>query len=350
MIAEGADAAALTRSIPIEKCLDDAMLVYSGNGERLRPEQGYPLRLLVPGFEGNMNVKWLRRIHVNSEPVYSREETSKYTDLLANGKARQFTFYMEAKSIITRPSGTQKIEKGFNEITGVAWSGHGKIQRVDISTDNGVNWQPAYLQEPILTKALTRFRYPWKWDGEPHGDHEPGYGRNRICAAELCRPDQGARSEFVLSRQCDPALGNGRRDRGGHQWQRLSSMLQALPSSRWLASRSVHAQERYGIGHVATPAEIAGWNIDVNGSTGKNLPAGSGSVQRGQMIFDRRCAACHGAKGEGGIGDRLVGGEGTLASANPIRTVGQLLGIRSDAVRLHPVRDADERTGVVDQR
>ena len=107
------------------------------------------------------------RLHVTSEPVYSREETSKYTDLLANGKARQFTFYMEAKSIITRPSGTQKIEKGFNEITGVAWSGHGKIQRVDISTDNGVNWQPANLQEPILTKALTRFRYPWKWDGSP---------------------------------------------------------------------------------------------------------------------------------------------------------------------------------------
>jgi sulfane dehydrogenase subunit SoxC len=96
VIAEGADAAALTRSIPIEKCLDDAMLVYSQNGERLRPEQGYPLRLLVPGFEGNMNVKWLRRLHVTSEPVYSREETSKYTDLLANGKARQFTFYMEA--------------------------------------------------------------------------------------------------------------------------------------------------------------------------------------------------------------------------------------------------------------
>jgi len=167
VIAEGADAAALTRSIPIEKCLDDAMLVYSQNGERLRPEQGYPLRLLVPGFEGNMNVKWLRRLHVTSEPVYSREETSKYTDLLANGKARQFTFYMEAKSIITRPSGTQKIEKGFNEITGVAWSGRGKIQRVDISTDNGVNWQPANLQEPILTKALTRFRYPWKWDGSP---------------------------------------------------------------------------------------------------------------------------------------------------------------------------------------
>ena len=110
LVAEGADAAALTRSIPIEKCLDDAMLVYSQNGERLRPQQGYPLRLLLPGFEGNMNVKWLRRLKAVAEPAYSREETSKYTDLMPDGTAREFTFYMEAKSIITRPSGGQKLE------------------------------------------------------------------------------------------------------------------------------------------------------------------------------------------------------------------------------------------------
>src|SRR3954449_4650760 len=109
IVAEGADAAALTRSIPIEKCLEDAMLVYSQNGERLRPQQGYPLRLFLPGFEGNMNVKWLRRLHVVAEPVYSREETSKYTDLMADGVAREFTFYMEAKSIITRPSGGHRL-------------------------------------------------------------------------------------------------------------------------------------------------------------------------------------------------------------------------------------------------
>lgn len=167
VIAEGADSAAMTRSLPIEKCLDDAMLVYSQNGERLRPAQGYPLRVLLPGFEGNMSVKWLRRLHVTDEPVYSREETSKYTDLLSDGKAREFTYYMEAKSIITRPSGTQKIEKGFNEITGIAWSGHGKIRKVDVSTDNGKSWQTAKLQDPVLTRALTRFRLPWTWNGEP---------------------------------------------------------------------------------------------------------------------------------------------------------------------------------------
>ncbi|MET4290848.1 sulfane dehydrogenase subunit SoxC [Bradyrhizobium sp. LB8.2] len=168
VVAEGADAAALTRSIPIEKCLEDAMLVYSQNGERLRPQQGYPLRLFLPGFEGNMSVKWLRRLHVTAEPVYSREETSKYTDLLPDGTAREFSFFMEAKSIITRPSGGQRLNApGFHEITGIAWSGHGKIARVEISVDNGKSWQDARLQEPVLTRALTRFRLPWRWDGKP---------------------------------------------------------------------------------------------------------------------------------------------------------------------------------------
>ena len=168
VVAEGADAAALTRSIPIEKCLEDAMLVYSQNGERLRPPQGYPLRLFLPGFEGNMSVKWLRRLHVAAEPVYSREETSKYTDLLPDGTAREFSFYMEAKSIITRPSGGQRLNApGFHEITGIAWSGHGKIARVEVSTDEGKSWQSAQLQEPVLTRALTRFRLPWRWDGKP---------------------------------------------------------------------------------------------------------------------------------------------------------------------------------------
>jgi sulfane dehydrogenase subunit SoxC len=168
VIAEGADAAAMTRSIPLEKCLDDAMLVYSQNGERLRPQQGYPLRLILPGFEGNMNVKWLRRLHVTAEPGYSRDETSKYTDLMPDGTAREFTFFMEAKSIITRPSGGQRLPaQGFCEITGIAWSGRGKIRQVDVSVDGGRNWQEAQLQQPVLTRALTRFRLPWHWDGQP---------------------------------------------------------------------------------------------------------------------------------------------------------------------------------------
>ena len=168
VIAEGADSAAMNRSIPMDKCLEDTLVVYSQNGERLRPEQGYPIRLLCPGFEGNMSIKWLRRLHVTDAPIHSREETSKYTDLQPDGKARQFTFFMEAKSIITRPSGAQRIPgPGFVEISGLAWSGRGKIAKVDVSVDGGRTWAPAALQEPVLSRAFTRFRLPWHWNGKP---------------------------------------------------------------------------------------------------------------------------------------------------------------------------------------
>ncbi|WP_232464732.1 sulfite dehydrogenase [Bordetella genomosp. 8] len=167
-VAEGADASGMTRSVPIEKCLEDALLVYSQNGERLRPEQGYPLRLLLPGFEGNMSVKWLRRLHITDTPAFSREETAKYTDSMPDGTARQFTFYMEAKSIITAPSGGQRLNApGFVEIRGIAWSGRGKVARVEVSVDGGDNWHDAALQDPVLTRAVTRFRFPWRWDGGP---------------------------------------------------------------------------------------------------------------------------------------------------------------------------------------
>ena len=169
ILAEGADAAAMTRSIPLEKALDDALLVYAQNGERLRPEQGYPLRLLLPGFEGNMSVKWLRRLEVGDQPYHTREETSKYTDLLPDGRARQFTFMMEAKSVVTYPSGGHQLTggPGFYNITGLAWSGHGRIRRVDVSTDGGRSWREARLQQPVLSKALVRFHCPWVWEGNP---------------------------------------------------------------------------------------------------------------------------------------------------------------------------------------
>jgi sulfane dehydrogenase subunit SoxC len=168
VLAEGADAAGMTRSVPIEKALDDALLAYAQNGERLRPEQGYPLRLFLPGFEGNMSVKWLRRLKLGDEPFETREETARYTGLLPNGTARQFVFYMEAKSVITFPSGRQKLPgPGFYEISGLAWSGRGQIKRVEVSTDGGATWRDAQLQEPVLSKCLTRFRLPWTWDGGP---------------------------------------------------------------------------------------------------------------------------------------------------------------------------------------
>jgi sulfane dehydrogenase subunit SoxC len=168
ILAEGADAAVMTRSVPLDKAWTDALLAYAQNGEAIRPEQGYPLRLILPGWEGNTHIKWLRRLEISDRPFMTREETSKYTDLIKGGKARQFTFVMEAKSVITFPSGDMKLPgPGFYELTGLAWSGRGKVKRVEVSTDGGQSWHLAALDEPILPICHTRFRYPWWWDGQP---------------------------------------------------------------------------------------------------------------------------------------------------------------------------------------
>ena len=166
LLAEGGDAALMSRSIPLEKALDDAMIAYGQNGEAIRPAQGYPARLLLPGWEGNAQVKWIRRLEVSDRPSMTRDETSKYTDPLANGTARQFSFVMDAKSTITFPAYPFVLpERGWWEIRGLAWSGRGRITRVEVSTDGGRNWAQAQLQEPILSKCTTRFRHVWNWDG-----------------------------------------------------------------------------------------------------------------------------------------------------------------------------------------
>jgi sulfane dehydrogenase subunit SoxC len=168
VVAEGADSAAMSRSVPLAKCMDDALVCLYQNGERVRPSNGYPIRLLLPGFEGNMNVKWLRRLKLTEAPVMAKDETSKYTVLLPDGKAWQFVFPMEVKSIITHPSpGAGLKGPGFYEIAGLAWSGNGRIKQVDVSADGGKSWAPAKLQEPVLSKALTRFRAAWEWNGGP---------------------------------------------------------------------------------------------------------------------------------------------------------------------------------------
>jgi sulfane dehydrogenase subunit SoxC len=168
LLAEGADAAAMTRSVPMAKAMDDALIALYQNGERLRPENGYPVRLFLPGYEGNMSVKWLRRIKVTAVATMTKDETSKYTDLLATGKSLMFTYPMEVKSVITSPSpGLTLKGPGLYEISGLAWSGLGKITKVDVSADGGQTWGEAALTEPVLSKALTRFRMAWKWNGGP---------------------------------------------------------------------------------------------------------------------------------------------------------------------------------------
>ena len=150
------------------KAMDDALLALYQNGERLRPENGYPVRLFLPGYEGNMSVKWLRRIKVTPTPTMTKDETSRYTDLQADGKALMFTYPMDVKSVITRPSpGLSLKSPGLYEVSGIAWSGNGTITGVEVSADGGQSWAGAALSGPVLPRALTRFRIPWKWNGAP---------------------------------------------------------------------------------------------------------------------------------------------------------------------------------------
>lgn len=168
VIAEGADAGLLNVSLPLSKLADDAMIGLYQNGERLRPENGYPLRLIVPGWEGITHVKWLRRLQLTDRPAMTRNETATYTELQPSGKARMFTFVMDAKSLITSPSPGQKMYgPNVYEISGLAWSGRGKIAKVDVSADGGKSWAEADLQDPVLPQCFTRFRLPWSWDGNP---------------------------------------------------------------------------------------------------------------------------------------------------------------------------------------
>ena len=168
LLAEGGDAASVTRSIPLAKAMDDVMIALYQNGERIRPSNGYPMRLLVPGYQGNMNIKWLRRIRLTAEPMQTRYETSRYSLLLADGKAAQFKLQLDATPFISRPSpGYQMKGPGLYEISGVAWSGNGTVKQVEVSADGGKSWAVAALSGPVLPKMLTRFRAPWKWDGGP---------------------------------------------------------------------------------------------------------------------------------------------------------------------------------------
>ncbi len=167
VVAEGADAASHTRSLPLSALLKDAMVALYQNGERLRPSQGYPMRLFMPGWEGNVNVKWLHRLEVTDAPAYSKDESGLYTQVLADGRIERFAFHMDVKSVITRPSGLQTLPdpKGFFEIAGLAWSGHGRIARVEVSVDGGASWSAAQLHGPVLDRAFTRFTFPWRWEG-----------------------------------------------------------------------------------------------------------------------------------------------------------------------------------------
>ena len=199
VLAEGADGSSMTRTIAMDRALDDAIVAYGMNGEMLRPENGYPLRLVVPGVQGVSWVKWLRRLKVGDQPWGTKDETIHYVDLMPSGQLRQYTSIQECKSVITAPSGGQTmLDKGFYNVSGIAWSGRGKIKRVDVSFDGGRNWTTARLENPVLTKALTRFNLGWTWNGGPailqsRAIDETGYVQPKI--SEL-RAVRGTRSIY----------------------------------------------------------------------------------------------------------------------------------------------------------
>ena len=180
VLAEGADGSSMTRTIPMSLIQSGEVFVaYGQNGEMLRPENGYPLRLVVPGIQGVSWVKYLRRIEVGDQPYATKDEVLHYVDLMPDGRHRQYTSIQEVKSVVTTPSGGQVLlDKGFYNISGLAWSGRGKVRRVDVSTDGGRNWRQARLETPVLSKCLTRFNIDWAWDGRPA--KLPGPPRRRL--------------------------------------------------------------------------------------------------------------------------------------------------------------------------
>ena len=199
LLAEGADGSSLTRTISMERALDDCMVAWGMNGEMLRPENGYPLRMVAPGIQGVSWVKWLRRLKVGDMPFGTREESIHYVDLMPDGMMRQYTSIQDCKSVITSPSGGQfLLDKGYYNVTGLAWSGRGRVKRVDVSTDGGRNWRTARLETPVLTKCLTRFNIDWVWDGGPailqsRAIDETGYVQPKI---NQLREVRGSRSIY----------------------------------------------------------------------------------------------------------------------------------------------------------
>ena len=199
VLAEGADGSGLTRTIAMERAVDDVMVAWAMNGEMLRPENGYPLRLVAPGLQGVSWVKWLRRIEVGDQPWATKDEALHYVDLMPDGMHRQYSSIQECKSVITTPSGGQTLlDKGYYNVTGLAWSGRGRVKRVDVSFDGGRNWRTARLEGPVLPKCLTRFNIDWIWDGSPavlqsRAVDETGYVQPKI---NQLRAVRGTRSIY----------------------------------------------------------------------------------------------------------------------------------------------------------
>ena len=364
VLAEGADGSSMTRTIPMELVESGEVLVaYGQNGEMLRPENGYPLRLVVPGVQGVSWVKYLRRIEVGDKPYGTKDETIHYVDLHARAACTASTpASRKCKSVVTTPSGGQVLlDKGFYNITGLAWSGRGKIKKVDVSVDGGRNWRPARLEGAGDVQVPDALQHRLGLGRQAGHRAEPRHRRDRPRAADLpaeLRAVRGTRSIYH-NNAIQSWLVAGKR-RG----EAMSSCRSAR-SPRWRCCagrrlrRSAQTTPYPGIGRAATAPEVAAWDIDVRPDF-KGLPKGSGSVAQGQDVWEAKCASCHGIFGESNeIFTPLVGGTtkddvktGRVARltdpAYPGRTTLMKVSTRLDAVGLHQPRHALERAEVAD--
>ena len=329
VLAEGADGAVMTRSIPMAKMMSDALLAYGQNGEAIRPEQGYPLRLLLPGYEGNTHIKWLRRLQASRTPFMTREETSKYTDLMPDGKAWQFVFAMDAKSVITFPSGEMRLPgAGYYDISGLAWSGRGRIAKVEVSTDAGRSWMAAALggtPEPMCT---VRFALPWMWDGQAavllsRSTDETGYVQP---TRESLAAVRGTRIIITTASRLGRSAATGA---SAMCWlddpRRLTitavALAAVLLAAADVSSGAAPAMEP-DFGRPIAPADLAG--MSAIPPSGAGLPDGRGTATDGAKVYATQCVACHGDKLQGVKsvgGPALIGGRGTLATGDPRKTV-----------------------------
>ena len=305
ILAEGADAAGMSRSVPLAKAMDDALIALFQNGERIRPSNGYPIRLLLPGYEGNMHVKWLRRIKVTEGPTMTKDETSKYTMLLPDGKSLQFVFPIETKSVITQPSpGLTMKGPGLYEISGLAWSGYGAISKVEVSAGGGQSWAPAALQQPVLSMALTRFRMAWRWNGGP-AVLQSRATDDAVLAMFSRRAPSSSPSAATRHSTITTGLRAGALLRMGRLSMSMPSRLFAAALTLAVLSDAAFC-ESPNLGRIAAPEEIASWDISI-GPNGAGLPPGSGTPKQGEAVYTAKCLICHGEKGAGKPNDALVG-------------------------------------------
>ena len=316
MLAEGGDAAAVARSIPLtDEILDEAFVAYGQNGEPLRPAHGFPMRLIMPGFEGNLNIKWLRRLKFGDRPWMTRWETARYTQLQANGKATQFQLRMETNSVITSPSGTMVIKPGYQRITGLAWSGHGKIAKVEISTD-GAKTGSSAAQSAGAAEGANALPDGLDLGRQADQDRQPLDRRKgqRPARPQVLHRRDGDQRAVSLQRATNL---EHRRDREGSQCPRLARHY----SPARLRSRSCLAVLAYDFGRPATPDEISSMGYRCQAGR-QGTAAGKRNSGARKAGLRRQLRGLPWRNGVGGIKDRLVGGQGTLASDAPVKTVG----------------------------